>query len=357
MRRRRRGGFEFDFWPGFTDVLAGMLLTLVLALTFFAVTQTGLVHLVGGKDAALRALEEQAAELRRLLALEEDRAEALNRELLETTQAIELLGSQRAAALAQAQRLRGQSETSRAEIAELSRRLREYVQQIKELGARLTGAERDLEARESTVAELQLAVNRLRQQLAKASAELGVAQREANEQSLRVSALLVEMARKDERIAELERLERYRSEFLERMSQVFADNPNVKVVGDRFVFQSEVLFASGSARIGEAGRRELNKFASAFSQLIPRIPEDLAVNVQVQGHTDTDALVSTDEFEDNWELSNARALRVVRYLAGRGIPEDMMSAAGFGEHYPRVRGGSAEAKAQNRRIEIRITQR
>lgn len=355
--RRRRGGIEFNFWPGFTDVLAGMLLALVLVLTFFAVTQTGLVHLVGGKDAALRALEEQAAELRRLLALSEDRADELSRDLVAAAEAVELLGEDRDAARAAAQALRAEMKDERIQLADLTRRLREYIEQIKELNAKLAGAEETIEARESSVAELQTAVNRLRSQLAKMSADLGAAKRDANEQSLRVSQLLVEMARKDERIAQLERLERYRSEFLEKMSEVFADNPNVRVVGDRFVFQSEVLFASGSAEIGEAGQRELEKFVRAFRGLIPRIPEDLDVNVQVQGHTDTDRLTSNELFRDNWELSSARALRVVGFLAARGVPESMLSGAGFGEHYPRVQGGSPEAKAQNRRIEIRITRR
>jgi chemotaxis protein MotB len=355
--RRRRGGGEVDFWPGFTDVLAGMLLTLVLVLTFFAVTQTGLVHLVGGKDAALRALEEQAAELRRLLQVSEDRSEQLSADLVAATEAIDALGGERLRALAEVAALREELSGEEVRIADLARRLREYVEQVKDLNARLSTAQEVAQNREATVGELQLAVNRLRAQLARLSSELGEAERAANEQRLRVSSLIVEMARKDERIAQLERLERYRSEFLERMSEVFADNPNVRVVGDRFVFQSEVLFASGSAEIGAEGRRELNKFVGAFRQLIPRIPDDLDVNVQVQGHTDTDPLLTTEIFRDNWELSTARALRVVDYLAELGVPEDMMSAAGFGEHYPRVRGDSPEAKSQNRRIEIRITRR
>ena len=141
------------------------------------------------------------------------------------------------------------------------------------------------------------------------------------------------------------------------MSEVFKDNPNIKVVGDRFVFQSEVLFASGSDELGLPGRRELLKFVNAFKELLPRIPRDLDVNIQVQGHTDTDKVVFTDRFASNWELSAARALTVVDFLADHGIPQDMLSAAGFGEFAPRVPGDSPEAKAQNRRIEIRITRR
>lgn len=357
MRRRRRPIGEHDYWPGFTDVLSGMLLAMVFVLTLFAVAQTGLVHVVGGKDAALRALEEQAAELRRLLSTSRDRADSLRRELEEATAQLDALGADREEVARDLAAARAELEDDQVRIADLARALREYVEQIKELNSRLADAEEVADNREASIAQLQAAVNRLRGQLSQLSVALSEAERVADAKRLEVSSLLVEMARKDRRIQQLEQLERYTSEFLARMSEVFADNPDVKVVGDRFVFQSEVLFASGSAEIGEAGKRELDKFVAAFQQLRPRIPPDLDVNVQVQGHTDTDRLVNTEEFEDNWELSTARALEVVSYLGSRGIPEPMLSAAGFGEHFPRVLGGTPEAKAQNRRIEIRITRR
>jgi chemotaxis protein MotB len=355
--RRRRLGADVDFWPAFTDVLSGMLLVMVFALTFFALTQAGLVQVVGGKDAALRALEDQLAELRRLLGQTEARADELQRELLAATALLEDLSAEGQAARAEATATRDELEAERARIADLVRQLREYVQAIEELNARLAQAEEVAESRRASIGELQLAVNRLREQLARMAAQLAVAEKQAQSQALRLSDLLAEMARKDARIAELERLEKYTSEFLARMSEVFKDNPNIKVVGDRFVFQSEVLFASGSAEVGEAGRRELQKFVDAFRGLIPRIPRELQVNVQVQGHTDTDAVVLSDRFKDNWDLSAARALAVVDYLGGHGVPQDMLSAAGFGEYQPRIPGQSPAAKAQNRRIEIRITRR
>jgi chemotaxis protein MotB len=357
VRRRRGGAVEADFWPGFTDVLSGMLLAMVFVLTLFAVTQTGLVHMVGGKDAQLRALEEQAAELRALLSVTEEQASMLRSELLGATEAVETLGAAREADQGMLDSVESDLAAERSQIAVLTRRLKQYLSEVKDLNAKLVGAEVVAQNSGAKLADLQVAINRLRGQLALMSGQLGTAQQQASQRQVRVSELLVEMARKDLRIENLERLERYRSEFLERMSEVFADNPNVKVVGDRFVFQSEVLFASGSADIGQSGRLELDKFVGGFRALIPRIPKDLAVNVQVQGHTDSDRIVSNESYTDNWELSTARALQVVEYLASKNVPEAMLSAAGFGEHFPRVRGDSTEAKAQNRRIEIRITQR
>jgi chemotaxis protein MotB len=334
-----------------------MLLVMVFALTFFALTQAGLLHVVGGKDAALRALEDQLAELRFLLRQTEERADSLEVELRSATSLLTQLGAERAAAEQAAVSTGEELAASRAQLDSLVRQLREYVRQVEELNARLAQAEELAENRQSSIGDLQLAVNRLREQLARMSQQLSAAERKAQVQAVELSGLLAEMARKDRRIVELERLERYTSEFLARMSEVFADNPNIKVVGDRFVFQSEVLFASGSADLGEAGRRELAKFVGAFQELIPRIPRDLNVNVQVQGHTDTDPVVLSDRFKDNWDLSTARALSVVEYASAHGIPRDMLSAAGFGEHQPRVPGKTPQAKAQNRRIEIKITRR
>lgn len=357
MSRRRRPSSEVDFWPGFTDVLSGMLLTMVFVLTLFAVTQAGLVNAVGGKEAALKSLEAQIAELRKLLDAADDRAGSLGAELISAVALIDELGVARAEkdqALAEAT---DDLASRQLEIAELIRRLRDYAQQIEELNARLSGAEAVGENRLRSLTELQQAMNRLRQQLAQMSTRLTATESEAAKKALRMTELLAELSRKDARIAELEELEKYTSEFLAKMSDVFKDNPNIKVVGDRFLFQSEVLFASGSADLGVAGKAELDKFAVAFRQLEPSIPRDLDVNVQVQGHTDNDKLKASEVYRNNWDLSSARALGVVGYLASQGVRESMMSASGFGEHAPRIRGNSPAAKAQNRRIEIRITRR
>lgn len=356
MRRRRRSLTDVDFWPAFTDVLSGMLLVMVFALTVFALAQAGLMQVVGGKDAALRSLEAQVSDLRQLLRQTEARAEQLRSELVEATMLLESLAAQRDDARDDAREAAGELSASEAEVLALSRQIAEYTAQVRELNERLALAEREVENRDASIGDLQLAVNRLRAQLAQMSSDLAAAEKQAQEWALRVSDLLAELARKDERIEKLEPLEKYTSEFLAKMSEVFADNPNIKVVGDRFVFQSEVLFASGSADLGEAGQGELDKLVRAIRELAPRIPESLNVNIQVQGHTDTDPLRLSETFNDNWELSAARALEVVDYLAARGVPERMLSAAGFGEYQPRVRGTSEAAKAQNRRIEIRITQ-
>jgi chemotaxis protein MotB len=117
-----------------------------------------------------------------------------------------------------------------------------------------------------------------------------------------------------------------------------------------------VLFPSGSASLTEPGKKVLNQFVQIYKELENRIPKDVGLNIQIQGHTDTDP-ISTPTFPSNWELSTARAVRVVRYLSLRGIPQNMLSAAGFSEYYPAVADDTEAAKQQNRRIEILFTQR
>jgi chemotaxis protein MotB len=137
---------------------------------------------------------------------------------------------------------------------------------------------------------------------------------------------------------------------------VLGDDPNIRVVGDRFVLQSELLFASGSAELGQEGRRQLAKLAGTLREIAARIPPDIDWILRVDGHTDR-IPIHTERFASNWELSTARAVSVVRYLASQGVPERHMSAAGFGEFHPIDPRGGEQALRRNRRIELKLTSR
>lgn len=150
------------------------------------------------------------------------------------------------------------------------------------------------------------------------------------------------------------RLEKYRSEFFGRLRELLGDNPAVRIVGDRFLFQSELLFASGSAQLGDEGKQQLAKLAGTLKSVADRIPKDIQWILRVDGHTDR-IPINNARFPSNWELSTARAVSVVRFLATQDIPEQRLSAAGFGEFHPIDVGNSAEALRKNRRIEIKLT--
>jgi len=156
--------------------------------------------------------------------------------------------------------------------------------------------------------------------------------------------------------AEKENLEKYRSEFFGRLRDLLGQQEGVRIVGDRFVFSSEVLFAPGEARLSSAGEGEIAKVAGILRNVTNEIPEGIDWVLQVDGHTDNVPLIGGAQFADNWELSQARALSVVRYLVGAlDFPADRLSANGFGEYQPINPANTPEARAQNRRIELKLT--
>jgi chemotaxis protein MotB len=156
----------------------------------------------------------------------------------------------------------------------------------------------------------------------------------------------------------VQELNRYRSDFFGRLREILSDRENIRIVGDRFVFQSEVLFGSGSAEIGQAGRDQLDTLATTLILITKEIPDDINWVLRVDGHTDKRPITSSSGlYPSNWELSTARAISVVKYLASKGIPENRMAAAGFSEFSPLDNGDNEEAYTKNRRIEFKLDQR
>ena len=155
----------------------------------------------------------------------------------------------------------------------------------------------------------------------------------------------------------VQELNRYRSDFFGRLREILSQRSDIRVVGDRFVFQSEVLFGSGSDTINANGSAELDKLAEAILELEAQIPPEFNWVLRVDGHTDARPLSGTGRYRSNWELSAARAISVVRYLISKGVKPVNLVAAGFGEFQPLEAGTSEEANAKNRRIELKLTQR
>ena len=154
----------------------------------------------------------------------------------------------------------------------------------------------------------------------------------------------------------VQELTRYRSEFFGRLRQILSQRSDVLVVGDRFVFQAEVLFPKGQATLNAEGQAEMLKLADALKQLEKEIPTDIAWVLRVDGHTDIDPIQSP-QFKSNWELSAARAIAVVNFLIANGVSPQHLVAAGFGEFQPIDPGSTEEAKSRNRRIELKLTER
>jgi chemotaxis protein MotB len=210
---------------------------------------------------------------------------------------------------------------------------------------------------ESTRAQLALLNQQmaaLRAQILQLSSALDAAETTARERDVEIASL---GQRLNAALAsKVQELARYRSEFFGRLRDVLGDQAGIRIVGDRFVFQSEVLFASGSATLGDEGQRQILKVAETLKAVARQIPGDIEWILQVEGHSDK-VPIATAPYASNWELSTARAMSVLRLLKEAGVPPARLSAAGFGEFHPLEDRDDPAAYQRNRRIELKLTQR
>ena len=337
MALARRGRERtVDYWPGFVDALSTLILGIVFLLSVFVIVQFFLSQEVTGKDTALARLNAQLAQLTELLSLEkvgksnlEDSLASLRANLATTESERDRLkglyeGAQSGSG--KANELAGQLDAQKGIAGRALAQVELLNQQIAALRRQLAALESALEASEVKDKESQARLSDLGQRL-----NLALAQR-------------------------VQELSRFRSEFFGRLRTILGDRPDVRVVGDRFVFQSEVFFDAGSAVIQPGGRAELDKLANALVELEKQIPKDVAWVLRVDGHTDTRPIASA-QFPSNWELSAARAISVVQYLIGKGISPQRLVAAGFGEFQPLDPAPNDDAYRRNRRIELKLTER
>lgn len=336
--RRLRGGI--DYWPGFVDALSTMLLAFVFLITIFTVAQFFLSRDVSGKDVVLARLNKQIEELNSLLAIER------------TT------GSKSDVSIAS---LAASLDTSRKENERLRADLSTTSGAAVGAGSRATEAEnqRDAEKQASQRALAQVDILNqqilaLRRQLAAIEDALAATEKTGREAQSKISdlgnRLNVAMA------ARVQELQRFRSDFFGRLRDILGNRPGVRVVGDRFVFQSEVLFETGAAALNPAGKTELDALANAALDLEREIPPDISWVMRVDGHTDKRPIQSP-QFRSNWDLSASRAIAVVQYLVSRGVQPQHLVAAGFGEFQPIDTADGEDANRRNRRIELKLTER
>ena len=311
--------------------------------------------------------EEKERQLQTIASLQQDinALQTLRREL-EQKIAETAAGLEREQQLAMS--LRDRSKTLDARLADQQEKTllaQENIEQrdirIRALSALISEQQQSLNKEQLLTADARAEVALLKEQLAKLhsqlteiSSALGVSEAKRTEQEEQIhdlgDRLNIELARK------VNELERYRSDFFGRLRTIVGDNPLIRVEGDRFLLQAELLFPSGTAELGEQGRAELKLVAAVLLQLIPAIPGDLQWILRVDGHTDREPIRSK-RFASNWELSMARAVSVVRYLAEQGLPEERMAAAGFSKFHPIDPADSEKAYRKNRRIEIKLTSR
>src|ERR1700720_856109 len=338
---RARRERTVEYWPGFVDALSTLVLGIVFLLSTFVVVQFYLSQEVTSKDTALARLNAQIAELTQLLSMEKTGKASLE-EILTTLRAnlttaegerdrfkglYEGLGSGAADAQGKVRALGGQLDAEKQISARALAQVELLNQQIAALRRQLAALEDALERSEERDKEAQGRIADLGQRL-----NVALAQR-------------------------VQELSRYRSEFFGRLRAILGNRPDIRIVGDRFVFQSEVFFDTGQATLLPEGRAELDKLASALVDLDKQIPGEIAWVLRVDGHTDVRPIMNSPIFKSNWELSSARAISVVQYLISLGVPAQRLVAAGFAEFQPLDTAATEEAYKRNRRIELKLTER
>jgi len=383
-------------WPGFVDALATLLMVIIFVLLVFVLIQVNLAYRVAGQDATMNDMRAQIVSLGDLLNLERKANDELKDELAGISSLLDATTKERDSLVTQLANATATLSLRDSEIRQLTAIQAQTAESLE--AARQTIAERvaALEAIELTLAEAQAKLMESEVEIADAAArnvsslarisELetknAASQAEVAQMTNAVTALRLRIeeltsllaekeaqaARDKSAIASLgkslnnalasrvQELQRFRSEFFGRLREVLRGRDDVRIVGDRFVFQSEVLFAQGAASLGPEGEEKLGQLAVALNQIAAEIPDDIDWILQVEGHTD-DIPVRAGRFADNWDLSTERALSVVRFLAESGLPANRLAAAGYGEFQPLDDAGSDEARRRNRRIEMKLTQR
>lgn len=316
LHRRRHG---IDIWPGFVDALTSLIMVMIFLLLIFAIGQFVLSDALSFKDRTLENLRAEISKLtQRAVSAEGESASLMSRLTTATTSlsssiqerdALQASFNEQASKMAQM--------TSLSETLETLKLQQES--QLLDLTSRLDRAALDLQAKDAKLIDLD-------------------------------KQLKVVLA------SQLSELEKYRSEFFGKLKESLGQRDDIKVVGDRFVLPSDVLFVSGSADLGADAQARLVKLVATVRDVSQKIPKKIDWVLRVDGHTDRIPIV-TDRFPSNWELSTARAVSIVKYMISQGIPAEHLSANGFGQYQPVDTKDSPEALAKNRRIEFQLTNR
>ncbi len=338
--RPRRSNDYGQFWPAFVDVLSTLLLVVTLLMSIFMIAQYFAAQEVSGKDSALKRLTRQISELTSMLSLEKGKSQTSQDELASLQASLASLKAENEKLTGTGLGADERAKAAEGQVAALSSDLESQKNISKEALSKVDLLNQQLLA--------------LRRQIAALSDALDASQKKTIDSDKTIKDL---GARLNTALAQqVQELKRYRSDFFGRLRALLKDRKDIRVVGDRFVFESEVLFPSGSATLTPEGTAAMDQIADAILELQKEIPSDIDWALQINGHTDARP-ISNPQFPSNWELSTARASSVVKYLVTRGVPPERLVAAGYGEFQPIDAGGSEDAFQKNRRIELKLTNR
>lgn len=325
---RRRKNDHLDIWPGYVDAISALLLVVIFVLMAFVLAQFYLTDALSDRELALSRLNTQLEHLETSLLSEKSSKETTEQELVKL----------------------------RALLAALTQSVKATEEELISTKTLLTKSDDEKSSLIQQLAALEERIKNLNEKLLHETDK-------ASQKEVRLAELLVQLEKLQSTNETLDKenksfkggIGNYRSEFFAKLKEVIGNRADIRVVGDRFVFQSEVLFDVASAELGENGKKQLAPLVKALKEITSTIPQNINWILRVDGHTDH--LPIHTKFPSNWELSSARAISVVKYLIAEGISPSRLVAAGFGEFQPLEENTDAKAQARNRRIEFKLDQR
>jgi chemotaxis protein MotB len=313
--RRKRGGL--DIWPGFVDALTSLIMVLMFMLLIFAIGQFVLSDTLAGKTKSLDSLNVKISELSQQVTKNEDIRRSLDSRIAELLRLLGIAESERDRYKTTLDQQGAQAMALSNDIQALEALKRQFESEVAQLMARINAGDEASRAKDLKIAELD-------RQLKIVSAE---------------------------RVNELQK---YRSEFFGKLRDALGKRDDIKVVGDRFVLPSDILYSSGSAELGAEAKGNLSRLVKTIQEVSKKIPDNIDWVLRIDGHTDKKP-IATEKFPSNWELSSARAVAIVKFMVAQGVPEKHLSANGFSQYRPLDTSDTPEALAKNRRIEFQLT--
>ena len=374
LNKIRRRHVDYT-WPGFVDALSSLLMVIIFVLMIFVLSQFFLSQKMNGQDEALVKLKTNLIELSELLSIERNVTIELTSSLTIFENKINIIQSK----LEQEkikndnnkEKLQENEKTirlSKFKISELEEILNKKIEEVLNSKNTILSLENNLQKRKS---EVEIKTDTLKANKEEIN-KLTAASIQLRNKLSQIQTLLTAYKAKDKKdnvktlnigkdlnsalARRVEELQKFKSEFFGRVKELIKDRPEIRIVGDRFVFQSEVLFSIGSVEIGPKGQLEMINLASTLVEIEKSLPTDIDWILQIEGHTDNLPVKEGQTYKDNWELSTKRALSVLRFLIKQGINPSRLSASGYGSFQPIDINNNANARKKNRRIEMTITQ-
>lgn len=308
----------------------------------------------GQTSEATAAVAAQLADVKRQLADMQKERDALDQTVKADKATIEARLSDLAKLTEQTRALTALRDELEKQAQDAAARATTEQQRREAVEAQLAEEHKFSDSARAQIALLNQQMSDLKEQLGRLSKDLDLAQSESAQKDVQIANLGRRL--NAALAAKVEELQRYRSEFFGKLREVLANRPGIQIVGDRFVFQSEVLFPVGSADLTQAGQDQIRKLAATIKEIAGEIPSDVHWVLRVDGHADRQP-INRGNFPSNWELSAARAITVVKLLIAEGVPADHLAATGFADYQPLDSADTPEAYAKNRRIELRLTDR